>query len=287
MSGKQSPYKQAVWIPELINALAVSVPSPTPTRLLCSIHHYGTGYHSGLRRCVRTSKHTLLIYWSVCEGRKWTNTLKRITTGNSALLALWSLLGGWLLVSKVLHTLIVPPHLHYCQHALVSAAIPHNLTGLFSASEDNQVCSFNPIRTGWGCTGGATSLCSENGPLIRQRLWPFQEASLTKSRESLRGTNDAVVKQVINGCRHTWRRRNMKQFSLFYFMASWSENTVYQKSYQAWSGQVAILSEKDKQPQPPICTSVTNKRGLQNLTEMLQGSGNTLVFEQAILIGRL
>lgn len=227
MSGKQSPYKQAVWIPELINALAVSVQSPTPTTtcLLCSIHHYGTGYHTvdweGVSELPHT--HTLLIYWSVCEGRKWTNTLKRITTGNSALLALWSLLGGWLLVSKVLHTLIVPPHLHYCQHAFVSAAISHNLTGLFSASEDNQVCSFNLIRTGWGCTRGATSMCSENGPLIRQRLWPFQEASLTKSRESLRVINDAVVKQVIKGCRHTWRRRNMKQFSLFYFMASWSE----------------------------------------------------------------
>lgn len=65
------------------------------------------------------------------------------------------------------------------------------------------------------------------------------------------------------------------------------KNTVYQKSYQAWSGQVAILSQKDKQPQPVICSSVTNKRGLQNLTEMLQDSGNTLVFEQALLIGRL
>lgn len=105
MSGKQSPYKQAVWIPKLINALAVSVQSLLPPPHLSSLQ-YSSLWHrlsqSGLRRCVRTSKHSLLIYWSVCEGRKWTTTLKRITTGNSALFAFWSLLGGLIACLKSL-----------------------------------------------------------------------------------------------------------------------------------------------------------------------------------------
>lgn len=167
--------------------------------------------------------------------------------------------GGWLLVSKALHTLIVPPHLHHCQHAFVSAAISHNLTGLFSASEDNQVCSFNPIQTGWGCTRGATSLCSENGPLIRWCLWPFQEDSLTKSRESLRGISDAVVKQVINGCWHAWRRRNMRQFSLFYFMASWSETHCLPKKLSG----LEIL----------FCHRKTNNQSLQFALQLPRSAG--------------